>query len=148
MPFNTMHLEMSFAKWWPFFLGLNVLYQMFTTHSKYRIPQQIYQCFPLCCLISLLSRPISPMPMKKLGFYSLSGKTCCCQTSLTLEAARFDVIMILSLWYLTGFSVALLPRCLSHIRAIGKGWTRISRLRDFTRSCGKTSLCLVNRSPG
>ena len=56
--------------------------------------------------------------------------------------------MILSLWNLTGISAALLPRCLLNFRAIGKVQTRISRLRDFTRSCGKTSYRLVNRGPG
>ena len=47
--------------------------------------------------------------------------------------------MIVSLWNLTGFSAALLPRCQSNFRAIEKVQSRISRLRDFTRSCGKTS---------
>ena len=56
--------------------------------------------------------------------------------------------MIVLLWNLTGSSAALLPRCLLNFRAIGKVQTRISGLRDFTRSCGKTSYCLVNRGPG
>ena len=55
--------------------------------------------------------------------------------------------MIVSLWNLTGTSAALLPRCLSNFRAIEKVQSRISRLRDFTRSCGKTSHRLVNRGP-
>ena len=38
--------------------------------------------------------------------------------------------------------------CLSNFKAIGKVWTRISGLRDFTRSCHKTSYRLVNRGPG
>ena len=40
------------------------------------------------------------------------------------------------------------PRCLSYFRAIGKVSTRISRLRIFARSCGKTSSRLVNRGSG
>ena len=56
--------------------------------------------------------------------------------------------MIVSFWNLTGISAALLPRWLSNFRAIRKVLTRISRLRDFTRSCGKTSYRLVNRGPG
>ena len=55
--------------------------------------------------------------------------------------------MIVSLWNLTGISAALLPRYLLNFRAIGKVQTRISRLRDFTRSCGKTSYRLVNGGP-
>ena len=37
----------------------------------------------------------------------------------SLEAARWDIIMIVSLWNLTGISAALLPKCLSNFRAIG-----------------------------
>ena len=56
--------------------------------------------------------------------------------------------MVVSLWNLTGTSAAVLPRYLPNFRAIGKVWTRISRLRDFTRSCSKTSYRLVNRGYG
>ena len=82
------------------------------------------------------------------GLYSLSGKTSYRQISWSLEAARLDVAMVVSLWNLTGTSAALLPRYLPNFRAIGKVQTRISRLRDFARSCGKTSYSLVNRGPG
>ena len=71
------------------------------------------------------------------GLCSLSGETSYRQISQSLEAARFCVIMIASLWNLTGISVAVLPMCLSTFRAIGKVWTRISRLRVFARSCGR-----------
>ena len=43
--------------------------------------------------------------------------------------------------------IALLPRCLSNFRSIGKVSTRIWRLWDFTRSCGKTFVRLVNTGP-
>ena len=79
------------------------------------------------------------------GLYSLSGQTSYRQISWSLEAARLDVAMVVLLWNFTGTSVAALPRYLSNFRAIGKVQTRISRLRDFTRSCGKTSYRLVNR---
>ena len=36
---------------------------------------------------------------------------------------------------------------LSNCRAIAKVYTRILRIRDFTRSCDKTSARLVNRRP-
>ena len=42
------------------------------------------------------------------------------QISLSLEAARLDVIMIVSLLILTSISTAPLPRCLSNFRAIRK----------------------------
>ena len=54
------------------------------------------------------------------GLYSLSGKTSYRQISRSLEVARLDVTIIVSLWNLTGISAALLPRCLSNFRAIGK----------------------------
>ena len=79
------------------------------------------------------------------GLYSLSGKTSYRQISWSLEAARLDVAMVVSLWNLTGTSAASLPRYLPNFTAIGKVKTRNSRLRDFTRSCGKTSYSLVNR---
>ena len=37
---------------------------------------------------------------------------------------------------------------LPNLRTIGKVSTRISRHRDFTRSCDKTSVSVVNRGPG
>ena len=55
-----------------------------------------------------------------LGLYSLSGKTSHRQISRSLEAARLDLIIIVSLRNVTGISAALLPRCLSNFRAIGK----------------------------
>ena len=82
-----------------------------------------------------------------LGLFT-SSKTSYRKISWSLEAARLDIIMIVLLWNLTGISAALLPRCLSNLRAIGKVFTRIPRLRDFMRSCCETSVRLVNRGPG
>ena len=53
-------------------------------------------------------------------------------------------LIIVSLWNLKGVSAALPP----NFRAIEKAKTRISQLRDFSRSCGKTSVRLLNRGPG
>ena len=55
-----------------------------------------------------------------LDLYSLSGYMPYCQISLSSEAARLIVVMIISLWYLTGISAALLLRCLSYFGVIGK----------------------------
>ena len=102
------------------------------------------------CLICFRGRPgrIGKLLQIVQGIYSLSGKTSYRQIPWSLEAARLGVIMIVSLWNLTGISAALLPRCLLNFKAFGKVQTRILRLRDFTRSCGKTSYRLVNRGPG
>ena len=70
-----------------------------------------------------------------LGLYSLSDKTSYRQISWSLEDARVDVTMTVSHFNLTGISAALLLRCLSNSRGIGKVWTRISRLRDSRKSC-------------
>ena len=64
--------------------------------------------------------PYSIRPSLIQGIYSPSGKTSYRQISWKLEAARLHVIMIVSLWNLTGISAALLPRSLSNVRAIGK----------------------------
>ena len=61
-----------------------------------------------------------PNPPLIQGLYSLSDKTSYRQISWSLEAARLSVIMIVSLWNLTGISAALLPRCLSNFKAIEK----------------------------
>ena len=53
------------------------------------------------------------------GLYSLSGKSYR-QISWSLETARLDVTMVVSLWNLTGTSAAALPRYLPNFRAIGK----------------------------
>ena len=81
------------------------------------------------------------------GLYSLSSRPSYRQISLSLEAASLNVTMIPSLCNLTSISTAALLRCLSNCRAIGKVRTRISRLRDFTRSWCKTSVYGVNRDP-
>ena len=82
------------------------------------------------------------------GLYLLSGRASYRKISWSLEAARLNVILIVSLWNLTGSSAAALPSCLSNFRAIEKALTWISRLQHFAKSCGKTSARLVNRGPG
>ena len=75
-----------------------------------------------------------------MGLYSLSGKTSYRRISWNIEAAKLDVIMIVSLWYLTDIFAALLLRCLIHFKAIGKVLIRILRFRNLTRSCRKLSI--------
>ena len=52
------------------------------------------------------------------------------------------------IWLATGISAAPMPRCLLNDWTIGKFWTQISWLRDFSRSCSTASVRLVNRGPG
>ena len=109
-----------------------------------------YHAKSSCHHIRLYAQPSSlypPIRCALLGLYSLSGKTSYRQISRSLEATRLNVIIVVSLCNLTGTSAAALPMCLLNFRAIGKVQTRISRLRDFTRSCSKTSYRLVNRGP-
>ena len=61
-----------------------------------------------------------------LGLYSLSLRTSYRKISWSLEVARFGVIMIVSLWNVTGIS--LLLRWWSNFGAIGKVLTQISRI--------------------
>ena len=74
-----------------------------------------------------------------LGLYSLSGKTCYRQITWIFEAARFDVMLIVSLGNLIGTSAVLLPmHLMSNFGVISNVYIRISWLRYFTRSCDKT----------
>ena len=79
-----------------------------------------------------------------LGLCSLSGRATYHKITSSLEAKRLEVIMIVSLWNLTGISAAALPWCQSSFRAIGEVWTRISWLRYFVRYYGQASVLLVN----
>ena len=54
------------------------------------------------------------------GFYPLSSETSYRQISWSLKAMRLDVIMIVSLWNLTGILAVVLPRYLLNFRMIGK----------------------------
>ena len=92
---------------------------------------------PCSCDVAIMTIQFSFLAFIYLGLYSLSGKTSYRQISWSLEAARLDVAMVVSLCNLADTSAAALPRYLPNFRAIGKVWTRISQLRDFTRSCCK-----------
>ena len=63
------------------------------------------------------------------------------------HASRLDVLMIISLWNLTGISAAL-PGYLSIYRAIGKIWTHISRLGDHTTMPQDTLVWLTLKQLG
>ena len=82
------------------------------------------------------------------GPVSISDKTSYFKISWSLEAVRFVFRIVQSLWNLAGTSAALLPKYLSNFKAILKFKLRISRLRDFTRSCDKTSYRILKRGPG
>ena len=91
-----------------------------------------------CWWISCLHNPRPPLLSSKMSYR---------QISWSLEAGRLDVIIVTSLWNLTGILAALLPRCLSNVEAIGEVWTQILRLRVFMKSCVKMSYSLVNKGP-
>ena len=75
-----------------------------------------------------------PLTHTLQGLCSLNRRTSYRKISWSLEAARLDIIMIVSLWNLTGMSAALLSRCMLNFRAIGKSSNRnlaASRLREI-----------------
>ena len=82
------------------------------------------------------------------GPVSISDKTSYFKISWSLEAARFVIRIVRSLWNLAGTSAAPLPKCLSNFKVKRKLKLRISRLRDFTRSYDKTSYLILKRGPG
>ena len=55
-----------------------------------------------------------------LVFAKRNRKTSYRKISWSLEVARLDVVMFVSLWNMTSISAALLPRCLSNFKAMGK----------------------------
>ena len=82
------------------------------------------------------------------GPYSLINcKTSYRKIAWSLDVTGFGFRLYQSLRNFNGTSRAALPRCLSNWRAIRSLLHPISRLRDFTRSGGKTSHRLVNRGP-
>ena len=91
-----------------------------TTLRKIFIISSVLQAFCHQHYLLICGGHCSTSRMSDLGLYSLSGKTSYCQISWSLEAARLDVAMVVSLWNLTGTSTALLPRYLPNFRAIGK----------------------------
>ena len=52
------------------------------------------------------------------GHVSVSDKTSYCKISWSLETARFVFKIVQSLWNSTGGSAALLPTCLSNVKAM------------------------------
>ena len=87
--------------------------------------------------------PVAPVQ----GLYSLSGRTSYRKILWSLEAARFKFRLFQSLCNLTGTSAAVLLRSSSNFRSIQSLKHPISWLWDFTISCGKVSIRLVNRGP-
>ena len=72
---------------------------------------------------------------------SLSSKTSYRQISWSLEAARLGVILIVLLRNFTGISAALLPKCLSNIRAIRKSKPE-SHCLEFSQDFAVRRLCI------
>ena len=84
---------------------------------------------------------------KNQGPVSITEKTSYRKISWSLEAARFVFRIGRSLLNMTGTSAALLPMCLSDFKAMRQFKVPMSWLRDFTRSCDKTSLRILRRGP-
>ena len=74
-------------------------------------PKTLNQRSAIACLPRLLTTT---------GPLFTSGRTSYRRISWSRVAARSNVIIIVSLWNLTGISTALPPRCLSNFRAVVK----------------------------
>ena len=102
-----------------------------------------------CCVFVITTLFLQAYPTRNQANIPETGPLFTKRTDVLLQdlakSRRLDVIMIVSLWNLTDISAALLSRYLPYITAIGKVKARSSRLRGFTRSCGKTSVRLVNK---
>ena len=121
---------MSFGKWRPSCLGLNVL------NNQYII-----------VIANFLHSRKNLVDGNQSGPLLTKRTDVLRQDLASLEAVRFGFKHFPSLWKLTGTLAAPLPRCLLNFRAIRSLWHQISRIRDFARFGGKTSYRLVNRGP-
>ena len=114
------------------------------------------KCRPFCLGHNILnfgeqvtvSSVIFMVIRRRLGPYSLSGRTPCRKILWSLEVARFWFRLSQSLRNLTGTSAELMQGRLSNFRAMRLLSHSISWLRHFTGSYSKESLRLVNRGPG
>ena len=61
------------------------------------------------------AKPIKVAELMPSGSWSIPDKTSYCKISQCLEAARFVLRIVQSLWNLTGTLAAVLPKCLSQI---------------------------------
>ena len=70
--------------------------------------------------------------VRHMGLYSLSGKTSYRQISWSLETARLDVIMIVSLWNLAGVSSEpIVVSVLTHVCVSQPQWLKQSWAHQF-----------------
>ena len=107
--------------------------------------KQYLSCLTFCKWRNILS-PVDVVAAKVLGLCLLRWRTSRRTSSWNLDTARLNLMIIVSLWNMTGISATLLSRCLSNCRAIAKVWTRILQLQNFTTFCGKTRLAF-SRGP-
>ena len=89
--------------------------------------------------------PVFCRHMASLGPNELSSKMYYRKIMQCLQAKRFGVTMIMSIWNLTGASAALQPRCLSKLRMVNKLQICMLWFWDFRRFSNKKSYHLVNR---
>ena len=82
------------------------------------------------------------------GPVSMSDNASYRKISQSLEAARLVFRIERSHWNLTGTSAAVLPMCLSNLKAMRWFKLPISRLRFFTSSYDTTSYRILKRGPG
>ena len=66
------------------------------------------------------------------GLYSLSGETSYRQISWSLGAARFDVILIVSLWHLAGISAEIFVKFWSDWKSLNPNLAAL-RLHEILR---------------
>ena len=114
-----------FSKLWPGHPGIIQIHTISAMWYPFR-PMSYSYIYIICSNIFLqnvsgtMSEKCYIFPWHQPGFYSLSRKTYYRQIPWSLEATELDVIMIVSLWKLTGIPSAVLPKCLPNYIAIGK----------------------------
>ena len=106
---------------YPIIFGFILNKQDFTHEDLRIMAASLHTIFPMCYPKGKLLY-FDPNFTEVASHASIlqKSKTSYRQILWSLDATRLGVIRIVSLWYLTGISAALLPRCLSNFRVTGK----------------------------
>ena len=113
----TVSQQISFQWKTPHWVWLRVWIRLIEKHRGGRVFPFIQNTRTTLCFVILI---YLEQCLVYQGLCPLRGRAFCRKISWSLEAVWLGIIMTVSLWILTGISAALLPRCLSSLRAIEK----------------------------
>ena len=132
-------------KWYHAGFNVNLCKQKWSS-VKYLLLWCLNDCCKLIVLMPNLQSGVYCLPIggfirsQPSAYNALNNKTSHRKILRSLASARYNLMVVRSLWNLTGLAV-ILSRCHSNFRTIRWFKHPISWLRCFTRSDGKMSYC-------